>query len=120
MSINHALFFMHHGPRSGSEAKSMELFQQWKTFWTKSKQAGDVDHFEHVMLASTGNPNMPAGFTLVTGDRTKLQKLRWENDEFLKLHTMSMMAMSGYGCIDGYAGDSIDKNMQRFVDAMKK
>lgn len=120
MTTNHAMFFIHNGPKSGMEPKAVELFQQLKMFWTKAKQAGDVAHFEHVILASSGNPNMPAGFTLVTGDRSKMQKLRWETEEFLKLHTMAMMTLQGYACIEGYAGDSLDKHMQRFADLMKK
>jgi hypothetical protein len=119
MTSNHALFFIHNGPKSGAEAKGLELFQQLKTFWNKAKQAGDIAHFEPVILASTGNQSMPAGFTLVTGDRAKLQKLRWENEEFLKIHTMCMMTFNGYACVDGYAGESLDKHMQRFGELRK-
>jgi hypothetical protein len=101
------------------ESKAMELFPQLKAFWAKAKQAGDIVNIEYVILASTGNQSMPAGFTLVTGDRAKLQKLRWENEDFLKLHTMAMMAMNGYACLDGYAGESFEKQMQRFADLRK-
>jgi hypothetical protein len=120
MTTNHAMFFIHNGPKSGMEPKGMEVYQQAKAFWTKAKQAGDIAHFESVILASSGNQHMPAGFTLVTGDRAKLQKIRWENEEFLKLHTMTMMTYSGYACIEGYAGESLDKHLQRFADLMKK
>lgn len=34
---------------------------------------------EIVMPASTGDQNMPAGFFLVTGERSKLEDLRWNS-----------------------------------------
>ena len=97
----------------------MENFQATRAFWSARKQAGDIDGFETVMLASTRNQNMPAGFLLVTGDREKLQAIRWGNEEFVKLHTVAMMAMNGYACIDGHAGAGFDAHIKRLEAVMK-
>jgi hypothetical protein len=93
----------------------METFNSMKAYWTKRKEAGDIAHVEFVMLASTGNHNMPAGFMLVTGERSKLQQIRWEEEEFLDLHTKTMVTMRDYACIDGYAGTAYDAHMQRLA-----
>ncbi|MGB8224631.1 MAG: hypothetical protein WCF10_18720 [Polyangiales bacterium] len=58
-------------------------------------------------------------FFLVTGERSKLQDLRWNSEEFLDLHTVLMMAMNGHACIDGYTGKSLDRHMERLTKLMK-
>lgn len=118
MSANHALFFVWDAPREGSESKAMEAFETMKSFWNRCKEKGEIDNFEIVNLASTRNANMPVGFNLVTGDRKKLQALRWENEEFLNLHLMTMMAFHGYACIDGYVGESLEALFKRFSKMM--
>src|SRR6266576_2239908 len=105
MSANHVLFFVHNGPREGQAGHMTENFNAMKAYWTKKKASGDIEGFESVVLASSGNPHMPAGFTLVTGDRAKLHQIRWDDAEFLTLHTTAMVTANGYACIDGYAGE---------------
>jgi hypothetical protein len=94
MSVDHALFFAFDGPRENTGAKALELFHAAKTFWNRKKEAGDIAFVEHVTLASTRNPNTPAGFTLVTGKREKLQAIRWNDEEFLKLHVAMMTTIT--------------------------
>jgi hypothetical protein len=120
MSGNHALFFISNGPRDGKAAQMMENNIATKAFWNKKKAAGEIDVYERVILASSGNPNMPAGITLVTGDRAKLHQIRWEDPEFLNLHTTAMTCTAGYACIDGYAGDALDKHLDRLMSLAKK
>jgi len=120
MTVDHALFFIFNGPQAGREPQAMEAFGATKAFWSKRKEAGDIAGFETVMLSSTGNSNMPAGFLLVTGERSKLQDLRWNDEEFLGLHSMSVVSMQGYACIDGYAGAGFDKHMERIAKLMKQ
>jgi hypothetical protein len=120
MSGNHALFFIHNGPRDGKGPQMMENSNATKAYWNKKKAAGDIDVFETVILASSGNSDMPAGFTLVTGDRAKLHQIRWEDPEFLNLHTTAMVTTAGYACIDGYAGDALNKHLERLMSLMKK
>jgi hypothetical protein len=118
MTADHALFFIFDGPREGREARAMEAFNAKKTFWEKHKDAGDIANVQLVMLASTGNQNMPAGFFLVSGERSKLQDLRWNSEEFLNLHTVLMTSMNGYACIDGYTGQAFDKHLERITKLM--
>jgi hypothetical protein len=110
---NHALFFVFNGPRDGKVPQMMENRAATNAYWTKKKASGDIESFENVLLASSGNPHMPASFTLVTGDRTKLQQIRWEDPEFLTLHTAAMVTTNGYACIDGYTGDALNKHLDR-------
>ena len=119
MSANHALFFIFNGPREDKQGPAMENFQATRAFWNARKEAGDIEFCETVMLASSGNPNMPAGFILVTGDRQKLQTIRWHDEAFLKLHTIAMTMMTGYACIDGYAGAGFDSHMGRIAELTK-
>jgi hypothetical protein len=120
MSANHALFFVFNGPREGKEAQMMENNNAMRAYWTKKKQAGEIDSVETVMLASSGNVHMPAGFTLVTGDRAKLHKIRWDEAEFLNLHTVAMVTTQGYACVDGYAGEEFNKHVQRLQSLIGK
>jgi hypothetical protein len=120
MNSNHVLFFIWNGPREGREPQAIENMNAVKAFWAKRQKAGDIAHSHHVMLASTGNHNMPTGFLLVTGERAALQQIRWEDEEFLKLHTTTMTTMKDYACIDGYTGESLDKHLQRLTSLMKK
>lgn len=120
MATDHALFFIFNGPREGRDSHAMEAFNAKRTFWAKRKEAGEIANVELVMLASTGNQNMPAGFFLVTGERSKLQDLRWNNEELLNLHAALMMTMTGYACIDAYAGKSFDSHMERIERLMAK
>jgi hypothetical protein len=115
MSANHALFFVFNGPREGKEAQFIETRNAMTAYWTKKKSAGDIASFENIILASSGNPNMPAGFTLVLGDRAKLHAIRWDDNDFLNLHTTAMVTTNGYACIDGYAGDELTKHVQRLM-----
>ena len=119
MATNHALFFIFDGPREGKESQGMENFQATRAFWSARKAAGDIDSFETVMLASTGNQSMPSGFLLVTGDREKLHRIRWSDEAFLKIHTVAMTSMNGYACIDGYAGAGFDAHMKRLLEVLK-
>jgi hypothetical protein len=120
MSANHALFFVFNGPREGKEAQMIENRNAMTAYWNKKKSAGEIDSFEQVILASSGNPHMPAGFTLVTGDRGKLHRLRWDDTEFLNLHTLAMTTTYGYACIDGYVGDELNKHVQRLSSLSMK
>jgi len=47
-----------------------------------------------------------------------LQGLRWNNEEFLNLHTVLMMTMNGYACIEGYTGKAFDSQMKRLTKLM--
>jgi hypothetical protein len=118
MTTDHALFFIFNGPREGRDSRAMEAFNAKRAFWETRKKAGDITNVELVMLASTGNQNMPAGFFLVTGERSMLQDLRWNNEEFLSLHTVLMMTMTGYACIDGYTGKAFDRHLERLTKLM--
>ena len=120
MSGNHALIFIANGPRDGKQGQFMENNNATKAFWTKKKAAGEIDVYEPVILASSGNPNMPASITLVTGDRAKLHAIRWEDSEFLNLHTVAMTCTSGYACVDGYAGEALNKHIDRLMALSKK
>ncbi len=115
MTANHVLFFISNGPRDGKGPQMFENTKATEAYWNKKKAAGEIDSYLRVILASSGNPNMPAGFTLVTGDRAKLQHIRWEDPEFLNLHTTAMVTTAGYACIDGYSGDALDKHLERIM-----
>lgn len=116
MTVNHALYFLWNEPRS--ETNAFETFQSMRSFWQQRREANDIASFEFVHLASTRNPNTPVGFLLVTGDRAKLHAIRWEDEEFQLLHLKSMQTFSGYACIDGYAGEGLDRLFERFAKHM--
>ncbi|MFO0669443.1 MAG: hypothetical protein U0235_07445 [Polyangiaceae bacterium] len=120
MAVNHALLFINNGPRQGMEPRALENYEAIKAFWNHKKQAGKIDNFMFLTPQSTGNKSMPAAMLLVTGDRATLQDIRWADEEFLKLHTQTMMTMNDYACLDTYAGEGQEKHMARFVALMKK
>jgi hypothetical protein len=121
MSKNHALFFVWDGPREESSgSRIMECFNAFDGYWKAKKTAGDIEGYDTVLLSSTRNEQMPVGFMLVTGDRAKLQGFRWDDEEFLNIHTMMMMSFRGYACIDGYTGVGLEKHMERLNKLMQK
>jgi hypothetical protein len=120
MTIDHALFFTVNGPREGRESIGMEAHSAFQAFWSARKEAGDIADFTNVMLASTNNANTPAGFTLVTGERAKLHAIRWDSEEFLKLHSTLLTSFDGYACIDGYAGQGFDRHLDRLKKLMSE
>ncbi len=119
-TANHALCFSWHRPVQGRELQAMENHAALKAYWTKQQQAGNIAHFETLMLAATGNEHAPVGMLIVTGERAKLQQLRWEDQDYLNLHAMALHTLTGFACVDAYAGDLVEKQLQRFATLLKK
>lgn len=120
MTTNHVLCFSWHRPINGRESQAFETFNAMKAYWTKQKTAGNVVTCETMMLAATGNEHLPVGMMIVTGERTKLQALRWDDQDFLNMHAMALTSLHGYACVDGYTGEAMDRQMQRFATLLKK
>jgi hypothetical protein len=120
MSKNHALYFVFNGPSQGREGHAMEIFNAQRSYWSDKQKAGEISNFEVVMLSSTANPHTPVGFFLVTGERSKLQDCRWNDEKFLNLHTQTMVTFDGYACIEGYTGEALDSHLERIGKLMQQ
>jgi hypothetical protein len=95
----------------GMEKNAMELFNSWVGFWGDMKAKGNIESFEPVILGAHGGDLN--GFFLVKGDRDKLFDIKWNNDEWMKLHMQSNMALNGYGVVEAYVENGM-------MDLMKK
>jgi hypothetical protein len=73
MTIDHALLFILDGPHEDRGAPASEAFNAKTAFWENHRKAGDVRNVELIMLESTGNPNEPACFCRVSGERWQSQ-----------------------------------------------
>jgi hypothetical protein len=96
-------------PIPGKEGLALELFATAVTYFETQKKQGVIDSYEPVLLAAhAGDLN---GFVLVRSAPDKLSHLRKE-EAFLKLITKCNVALEGFGVIDAYRGDSLNKMME--------
>lgn len=112
---NDAIFCGWNRPIPGREAAAVEVFGQWTGFLEKQKSAGNVESYEHMFLHPHGGDMN--GFTIVRGDRAKLDQLRG-TEEFYDLLTRIGLLVDGFGAVPGFIGDNIMKQMGRYTKAI--
>lgn len=106
-----AMFIGWDRPVPGKEAKSLELFAVANKYFEAQKQNGTVESYEPILLgAHSGDLN---GFMLIRGTPDNLASIR-RDEEFLKIVTRSNILLEGFGVVDAYRGDSLDKIMELY------
>ncbi len=112
MPSDAALFVGWKLPFVGREADAVELFGSFVGFLGKQQAAGAIESFEPCLLAPHGGDL--GGFILVRGERGKLATLR-ASDDFEELVSKCVVNVDGFGVVEGYVGDSVGTQMQRYT-----
>lgn len=114
---NAALFIGWNRVVTGREQQGLELFMTANQFWAQQQAEGRIESFEQILLAPhAGDLN---GFTLVRGDRAKLDALK-QSTEYLDLQMRGMMLLDGLGAVDAHIGEGMMQMVQRFGKFMPK
>ena len=109
---NAALFIGWNRAITGRETHALELFYSANQYWAQQQTEGKIEGFEQILLnAHGGDLN---GFTLVRGDRAKLNAIR-ETSEFQDLIVRAQHLLEGVGCIDAFVGQSVMEQAQRYA-----
>ena len=98
-------------PVTGREGNAVELFDTVTNYLSKQVNKGTVDSFEPCILSSHGgNFN---GFFLIRGNTGELDELR-NSDDFEELVTRCNYCLEGFGVIDGYINEGVERIMNHY------
>ena len=90
----------------GRERKLFQLFNEAFQYYTQLQQQGTIESFEIVVLEPYGGDL--AGFTLIRGDREKLNALR-TNEEFMRRYTRTGMVADNVRVINAFIGEELQR-----------
>jgi hypothetical protein len=107
-----ALFLGWRLPVVGREANAVEIFGSFLGYLGKQQAAGALESFEPCFLLPHGGDL--GGFILIRGDRARLAQLR-ASDEFEELVSKCLVNVDNFGVVEGYLGDSIGTQLQRYT-----
>lgn len=88
--------------------KSLKLFANSVERWRELQRQGLIDSFETVLLDYHGGDL--AGFTLLRGDREKLNKLRM-SPEFESAMQRAGVVLSHFGCVEAFTGEEVQRRL---------
>ena len=92
----------------GYQQKSLKLFATSVERWRDLEKQGVIDSFETVLLDYHGGDL--AGFTLLHGDREKLNKLRM-SPEFESAMQRAAVVLSHFGCVEAFSGEEVQRRL---------
>ena len=90
----------------GREHKALQVFNETIQFYRQLQQQGTIESFETVGLEPHGGDLL--GFTLVRGDREKLNALR-TSEEFLRLNNRATLVVNNLGVINAFIGEELQR-----------
>ena len=108
MAKGDALFIGWGEVPSGKGKKALKVFNEGVEYWKRMQQKGEIESVEPFVLAPHGGDL--AGFTLVKGDREKLNRIR-NSPEFQSLHTRVGLIVRNLGVIEAYFGEELQSRM---------
>jgi len=111
MASDSALFIGWKLPVVGREADALELFGSFLGYLGKQQASGALESFEPCLLSPHGGDL--GGFIVIRGQREKLTTLRF-SDEFEELVAKCLISVDGFGVVEGYIGDSVGEQLQRY------
>jgi hypothetical protein len=117
MASDSALFIGWKLPVVGREADALEMFGSFVGYLGKQQASGAVESFEPCLLSPHGGDL--GGFILVRGEREKLSTLRF-SDEFEELVSKCLLSVEGFGVVEGYVGDSVGAQLQRYAKNIRR
>ena len=103
--------------KTGREQQALQVFQEVQQYYERLKQRSEIDSFETVLLEFHGGDL--GGFTLLRGTQSKLNRLRYEDDEFQGLVAKASLVVNDFGVVGAAIGDRITKQMRLFSGAIQ-
>lgn len=92
----------------GYQQKALKLFATSVERWRELQKQGLIDSFETVFLDYHAGDL--AGFTLLRGDRDKLNKLRM-SPEFESAMQRGSVVLSHFGCVEAFTGEEVQRRL---------
>lgn len=117
MAADFGLFIGFGLVKSGKEQQALGVFMEAQQFNEKLKQRGDVESYETVLLELHGGDL--GGFTLLRGTADKLNRLRYEDEEFQRLVSRASLVVDDFGVVGAAIGDRIRKQMGIFEQSVR-
>lgn len=103
--------------KSGREQQALEVFGEAQQYNEKLKQRGEIESYETVLLELHGGDL--GGFTLLRGTADKLNRLRYEDEEFQRLVSRASLVVDDFGVVGAAIGDRIRKQMGIFEQSVR-
>ncbi len=97
----------------GREHHAQENFRTWAALLEELKEKGEIERYEHVMLAPYGGDL--AGFTLVFGEQEKLALIQTRED-MVKLRLKAALDHGTFMVVWAIAGAGFVKEMELFEE----
>ncbi len=111
------LFVTWRDTKPGRESLAAELYVSTLSFYQSKVGDGTIESFEPVLLhRHAGDLN---GFFLIRGNRAKLDEWR-HSDEFLQWTLRATYCLDGFGVIDAYVQEGVNKVMQTWAQNLPK
>ena len=117
MASDFGLFIGFGLPRAGREQQALEVFAEARQFNEQLEQRGDIDSYETVLLELHGGEL--GGFTLLRGSTEKLNRLRYENEEFTNLIAKANLSVGNLGVVGASLGDGIMRQVAALQGAIQ-
>ena len=117
MASDFGLFIGFGNAKTGREQQAMQAFAEMQQYNEKLKQRGEIESYEVVLLEPHGGDL--GGFALIRGTPAKLNRLRYDDEEFLALLSKANLLVSDIGVVGAAIGDRIMKQTAVFQKAIQ-
>jgi hypothetical protein len=112
-----AIFIGWNEAKPGREAMAAQLFADAIQFYSSLVQKGTIESFEPVLLTRHGGDLN--GFILLRGEASKLDAMR-RSEESITFDVRAAVCLDGYGAIDAYIGDGLQRLMEMWRGALPR
>jgi hypothetical protein len=116
MAADNVLFIGWNRAIAGREKAAVELFRYALGYFAEVRAAGQIASFEPVLLKVHGGDLN--GFILIRGEATKLHAVT-QSEKFEDLITKVSVNVEGVGVIEGWSGESMMNQVQRYAKAIQ-
>jgi hypothetical protein len=117
MAATSVIFVGWNRPHTGRETEALESFTEFLGYLGEQQGQGKIESFEPVLLSAHGGDMN--GFVVVRGDRARLDEMR-RSERFLDQVTRASILVAGFGVVDGWIGEGLRAQMERFQKFSRK
>jgi hypothetical protein len=117
MTSDFGLFIGFGLAKPGREQQALEVFAEAQQYNERLKQRGDIESYETVLLELHGGEL--GGFTLLRGTADKLNRLRYEDEDFIRLISRASLSVDNIGVVGAAIGDRIMRQFGVFQEAIQ-
>jgi hypothetical protein len=117
MAASFGLFVGFGQVKAGREQEALQVFMEAQQYNEQLKQRGEIESYETVLLEIHGGDL--GGFTLLRGDPNRLNRIRYEDEEFMTLLGKASLVVDDMGVVGASIGDGITKQMTMFQKAIE-